>query len=890
MPMETRSSNALFKRAEQLKRWEESETNRVSSDPPKDKKKKIRFSDGCVFLAACASGDKEEVERLLSQGADINTANVDGLTALHQACIDDNYEMVQFLVEHNCDINKGDNEGWTPLHATTSCGILSIARYLIEHGADVAAVNNDGDLPIDIAESEEMEELLQAEIDRQEIDCDAARTEEEHIMLEDAKRWANNQYIEDCIHPKTGATALHVAAAKGYIRVMSILIKAGADVNAQDNDDWTPLHAAAHWGQREACEMLVESLADMTIVNSAGQTCFDVADPELVKVLEELKKKQNSLQKPDIKDIDLRKVPPPLKRRTSVNRMSVADKNNVVIKDTFSERLQIQAKLRLQDMNDDKDRKQPPGIEVELESAEEMKKEESEIAIRNKANNAENEKEIISSVSTNLEKVQKDESLQSKVVAEPELPDITKQTNVRKRDVSRSSGDSDAISAAKVPLLSKDEEETIVLRKVKQDSSDQINLKPQIEEINKNKNRKSEGESQPKVPSDVPCVKFDSLSPESLPSITAQAPSSSSQTRRSFVPPVRDEESETQRKAHAKRVRETRRSTQGVTLEDIKLAEQQLLKKQQEADEKKEQENKEKRGSDAENNSLNTKASAINTALTKSITKAEKRISLDDKEDLKTEQSTTQLLQDLPLYSSNTDKSNVSKYLTQQSDSSDIISTKLRSRSSKTEDAKTEHEIDSEKDGDNRNAQGTQAVIQRRRRPKRRSTGVNQMPQEENQESANTMESKEEKSESSQEEPELKAEKRKEIMSSSSESSECLGWAGNVGSKRDSDRKEIEKDYKKFYHQMKDENKTLKDRLKKVEVELDNTKQQLQKALQNNSRNSLSDAEKRERRSLERKISELEEELKKIAKIKVENEILKTENKSLSQVLFSYAK
>lgn len=43
---------------------------------------------------------------------------------------------------------------------------------------------------------------------------------------------------------------------------------------------------------------------------------------------------------------------------------------------------------------------------------------------------------------------------------------------------------------------------------------------------------------------------------------------------RSFVPPTRDEESETQRKAHAKRVRETRRSTQGVTLEDIKSAEQ----------------------------------------------------------------------------------------------------------------------------------------------------------------------------------------------------------------------------------------------------------------------------------------------------------------------------
>lgn len=50
---------------------------------------------------------------------------------------------------------------------------------------------------------------------------------------------------------------------------------------------------------------------------------------------------------------------------------------------------------------------------------------------------------------------------------------------------------------------------------------------------------------------------------------------------RSFVPPVRDEESETQRKAHAKRVRETRRSTQGVTLDEIKSAEQLVKKKQQ---------------------------------------------------------------------------------------------------------------------------------------------------------------------------------------------------------------------------------------------------------------------------------------------------------------------
>lgn len=83
MSLETRSNSALFKRAEQLQRWEESDTNREPVSP-KVKSRRVKFSSGCVFLAACAAGDKEEVLKLLEKGADINTANVDGLTALHQ--------------------------------------------------------------------------------------------------------------------------------------------------------------------------------------------------------------------------------------------------------------------------------------------------------------------------------------------------------------------------------------------------------------------------------------------------------------------------------------------------------------------------------------------------------------------------------------------------------------------------------------------------------------------------------------------------------------------------------------------------------------------------------------------------------------------------------------
>ncbi|XP_053107984.1 protein phosphatase 1 regulatory subunit 12A isoform X1 [Hemicordylus capensis] len=287
-------ADAKQKRNEQLKRWIGSETDQ---EPPvvKRKKTKVKFDDGAVFLAACSSGDTEEVLRLLERGADINYANVDGLTALHQACIDDNIDMVKFLVENGASINQPDNEGWIPLHAAASCGYLDIAEYLISQGAHVGAVNSEGDTPLDIAEEEAMEELLQNEVNRQGVDIEAARKEEERIMLRDARQWLNSGHINDVRHAKSGGTALHVAAAKGYTEVLKLLIQAGYDVNIKDYDGWTPLHAAAHWGKEEACRILVENLCDMEAVNKVGQTAFDVADEDILGYLEELQKKQNML-------------------------------------------------------------------------------------------------------------------------------------------------------------------------------------------------------------------------------------------------------------------------------------------------------------------------------------------------------------------------------------------------------------------------------------------------------------------------------------------------------------------------------------------------------------------------------------------------------------------
>lgn len=87
-----RAESARARRAEQLRRWRGSLTEQEPADrpgaelPPQAQRggPRVRFEDGAVFLAACSSGDTDEVRRLLARGADVDTANVDGLTALHQ--------------------------------------------------------------------------------------------------------------------------------------------------------------------------------------------------------------------------------------------------------------------------------------------------------------------------------------------------------------------------------------------------------------------------------------------------------------------------------------------------------------------------------------------------------------------------------------------------------------------------------------------------------------------------------------------------------------------------------------------------------------------------------------------------------------------------------------
>ncbi|XP_052127136.1 protein phosphatase 1 regulatory subunit 12A isoform X9 [Frankliniella occidentalis] len=958
MSIETRSSSALFKRAEQLKRWEESETNREDT-VLKTKTRKIKFSAGCVFLAACASGDKEEVVRLLEKGADIDTANVDGLTALHQACIDDNLDMVEFLVEHGADVNRGDNEGWTPLHATASCGFISIAKYLIEHGANVAAVNNDGELPLDIAESDEMEELLLDHITTKEIDCDEARGEEERMMMMDAKEWINNGEMEDKPHPKTGASALHVAAAKGYIKVISVLLQGKVDINSQDCDGWTPLHAAAHWGQKEACEMLVEHFCDMEIKNYVGQTAFDVADLDMVRTLEELKKKQATLQRDngDINAIINKKAAANTpKRRSSITRMSGSDKSSLVNKDTSSERQVLDRTIS--------EEEGPPGTKVkkvEVKIEKEDIKEDSQVEKKNQVNriadgptnpapsappklsqglgdnevNSETSPAGGRGVTDNADVVLRVRRTQSFIETDdrfyrryqelharikgscPSLPSSqsvsalpTRSASLRERYLPSRRGSSEeskqsptkSASAAVVSAVAAATAAATaanlmpppadpVNRASQSTTANSIGIPP-ISQVRSGPKDSSSSGSPTTTPTTPTTPGGSKLSPGNI----------FKNFFKSFVPPVRDEESETQRKAHAKRVRETRRSTQGVTLEEIKSAEQLVKKKQQQ---------QLHQATQQLNNDQPNAADLIYgnncTSISATITTGEPTVPSPSREDVIVVSSERR-----PSWRLRVDNGDRSKFLLEDarnrssvpeattayirrpsggsigrpasapSATPDPVSTETTVTLPLRRQIKPPEDKEQDKENDSRNAQATQAVIARRKRPKRRSTGVVHVDLDE---------IDPDRQEANQGEVDDSSTNHNESGAERSGRSSRLGSTSSAGGDSASVSRAVtparsengEIDYKKLYEESQLENERLREKLKKTEDDLRGSKALAENSVPN--KNSLSEIEKRERRAMERKLSEMEEELKQLQKLKMENERLRSENRALTRVV-----
>lgn len=74
-----------------------------------------------------------------------------------------------------------------------------------------------------------------------------------------------------------GLVPLHNACSYGHFEVTEMLIKHGANVNANDLWAFTPLHEAASKSRVEVCSLLLSEGADPTQLNCHSKSAIDVA-------------------------------------------------------------------------------------------------------------------------------------------------------------------------------------------------------------------------------------------------------------------------------------------------------------------------------------------------------------------------------------------------------------------------------------------------------------------------------------------------------------------------------------------------------------------------------------------------------------------------------------
>ncbi|UYV79819.1 PPP1R16B [Cordylochernes scorpioides] len=77
-----------------------------------------------------------------------------------------------------------------------------------------------------------------------------------------------------------GLTALHQCCIDASEPILRVLLEFGANVNAQDSERWTPLHAAATCGHLKLVALLVERGADLLAVNADGNMPYDICEDE----------------------------------------------------------------------------------------------------------------------------------------------------------------------------------------------------------------------------------------------------------------------------------------------------------------------------------------------------------------------------------------------------------------------------------------------------------------------------------------------------------------------------------------------------------------------------------------------------------------------------------
>lgn len=96
---------------------------------------------------AAMLGRTASIDFLVESNADVDSADLEGCTALHWAAMEGHGEAIVALLRHGAEIDAPDNAGRTPLHRACSVDDIhatEAAELLLLWGADDTLVDNDG--------------------------------------------------------------------------------------------------------------------------------------------------------------------------------------------------------------------------------------------------------------------------------------------------------------------------------------------------------------------------------------------------------------------------------------------------------------------------------------------------------------------------------------------------------------------------------------------------------------------------------------------------------------------------------------------------------------------------------------------------------------------------
>ena len=238
-----------------------------------DKSKTNKNGQSPLHLA-CYRHNNKTAECLIELGAEVNVTDVDGNTPLlsvirsmeDEGLDEECTTLIQKMLEKGADVNSRDKRGRTALHLACYKDDYKMAEYLIEIGADVNVTDVGGDTP-----------LLTVLQSRPGRGLDEEYTTLIQKMLEKGAD-VNSRY-------KHGRTALHLACYNNDYKTADCLIELGADVNVIDVDGDTPLltvlQSRPGRGLDEECTTLIQKMlekgADVNSRHKRGRTALHLA-------------------------------------------------------------------------------------------------------------------------------------------------------------------------------------------------------------------------------------------------------------------------------------------------------------------------------------------------------------------------------------------------------------------------------------------------------------------------------------------------------------------------------------------------------------------------------------------------------------------------------------